>query len=439
VQFIRKQIIFGLFILNSLNTSGQKTGCLETKAASFINNIKENELEKTYDKNGNLLVYNETTFSNNIKSYSKRTENEYDDKNRLIKTISYINDKLISQSKKQYDSPDFLVKESTNQNSQIITINKNNITEKIYLDENGKQSGKEITQTNLAGNVIKKTVFDDKNNAISEISKIFDKEEKLIESVNDDITAKIKIKTQYEYNSEGSVIKETELLNDGLNYFTLNEYKGSRIFKKIKYNKRSQIEYQIEYLYDELSNLVEEKYFYKSELISTKKNSFDVFEKEDDNSLRSGSYMEKMSAWSVGVGGEYHFAGTEKLSPYGGLDIKFGGGNKTTEGSNGTGTYNPLTGELMGGAFMADHSEASEAKSSSMGVNLVGGVDYYFAESFYLGLELGWGFSSTTWKSGESSATDGIPAVIVKNVTNESKESGMSNNAVAAFRLGWRF
>ena len=276
VQFIRKQIIFGLFILNSLNTSGQKTGCLETKAASFINNIKENELEKTYDKNGNLLVYNETTFSNNIKSYSKRTENEYDDKNRLIKTISYINDKLISQSKKQYDSPDFLVKESTNQNSQIITINKNNITEKIYLDENGKQSGKEITQTNLAGNVIKKTVFDDKNNAISEISKIFDKEEKLIESVNDDITAKIKIKTQYEYNSEGSVIKETELLNDGLNYFTLNEYKGSRIFKKIKYNKRSQIEYQIEYLYDELSNLVEEKYFYKSELISTKKNSFDA-------------------------------------------------------------------------------------------------------------------------------------------------------------------
>ena len=173
--------------------------------------------------------------------------------------------------------------------------------------------------------------------------------------------------------------------------------------------------------------------------IMSKKNSFDVFEKEDDNSLRSGSYMEKMSAWSVGVGGEYHFAGTEKLSPYGGLDIKFGGGNKTTEGSNGTGTYNPLTGELMGGAFVADHSEASEAKSSSMGVNLVGGVDYYFAQNFYLGLELGWGFSSTTWKSGESSATDGIPAVIVKNVTNESKESGMSNNAVAAFRLGWRF
>ena len=276
VQFIRKQIIFGLFILNALNTSGQKTGCLETKASSFINNIKENELEKTYDKNGNLLIYSETTFSNNIKSYLKRTENEYDYKNRLTKTISYINDKFISQNTKQYDSPDFLVKELTNQNSQIVTRNNNNITEKLYLDENGKQLGKEITQTNLAGNVIKKTVFDDKNNAISEISKIFDREEKLIESVNDDIMAKIKIKTQYEYNSEGSVLKETEFLNDGLNYFTLNQYKESRISKKIKYNKRSQIEYQIEYQYDEKDNLIEEKYFYKSELISTKKYSFDA-------------------------------------------------------------------------------------------------------------------------------------------------------------------
>ncbi len=276
MYLFRKQIICVLFILNGLNASGQKTGCLEIKSSSFFNNIKENELEKTYDKNGNLLVYTETNFSNNIKSYSKKTENEYDYKNRLIKTISYINDKEINRNTRQYDSPDFLVKESTNQNSQTITINKNNITEKIYLDENGKQTAKEITQVNLAGNVIKKTVFDDKNNAISEISKIFDKEEKLIESVNDDIAAKIKIKTQFEYNSEGSVLKEIELLNDALNYFTLNQYQENRISKKTKFNKQSQIEYQMEYQYNEMGKLTEEKYFYKSELISTKKYSFDA-------------------------------------------------------------------------------------------------------------------------------------------------------------------
>ncbi len=276
MYLFRKQIICVLFILNGLNASGQKTGCLEIKSSSFFNNIKENELEKTYDKKGNLLVYTETNFSNNIKSYSKKTENEYDYKNRLIKTISYINDKEINRNTRQYDSPDFLVKESTNQNSQTITINKNNITEKTYLDENGKQTAKEITQMNLAENVIKKTVFDDKNNAISEISKILDKEEKLIESVNDDIAAKIKIKTQFEYNSEGSVLKEIELLNDALNYFTLNQYQENRISKKTKFNKQSQIEYQMEYQYNEMGKLNEEKYFYKSELISTKKYSFDA-------------------------------------------------------------------------------------------------------------------------------------------------------------------
>jgi antitoxin component YwqK of YwqJK toxin-antitoxin module len=136
VYLFRKQIICVLFILNGLNASGQKTGCLEIKSSSFFNNIKENELEKTYDKNGNLLVYTETNFSNNIKSYSKKTENEYDYKNRLIKTTSYINDKEINRNTRQYDSPDFLVKESINQNSQTITINKNNITYDDILTDN---------------------------------------------------------------------------------------------------------------------------------------------------------------------------------------------------------------------------------------------------------------------------------------------------------------
>lgn len=276
MPFIIKQIICILFILLGLNTSGQKTACLETKATSFVNNIKELELEKIFDKKGNLLVYSETTFSNNIKSYSKKTVNEYDYKDRLIKTIFYINDKEVNQNNKQYDSSGFLVKESANQNTQITSKNRNNIVEKTFLDENGKQSAKETTQTNLAGNVIKKTVFDDKDKVISVISKLFDFEEKLIESVNDDIAAKIKIKTLFEYNSDGNALKETELLNDELNYFTLNQYQAKRISKKVKYNKHAQIEYQLEYKYDEEGKLMEERYFYNNELISTKKHTFDA-------------------------------------------------------------------------------------------------------------------------------------------------------------------
>lgn len=161
--------------------------------------------------------------------------------------------------------------------------------------------------------------------------------------------------------------------------------------------------------------------------IMSDKTTENFFEDEAANSGASGEYITKFGGWGLGIGGEYHFAGTEKLSPYGGLDISFGGASMTTEGSNSDGA-----------GFMLDHSESSEMKMSMLGVNLVGGVDYYFAQNFYFGLELMWGFSSMTTKEGEMTTTDPAPIGTVTVKTNEMKESSM-DNAAAAFRLGWRF
>ena len=154
--------------------------------------------------------------------------------------------------------------------------------------------------------------------------------------------------------------------------------------------------------------------------------TFNYFQNESDNSGNSGTEINKNNGWQLGIGGEYHFAGTEKLSPYGGLDIKLGGGKSTNSWANydGIGWNNDFTREV-------------EAKTSMIGVNLVGGVDYYFAENFYLGLELGLGWSSMTTKAGTDVTT--IANVSVKSTSNEIKESTLGNNAVGQFRLGWRF
>lgn len=144
---------------------------------------------------------------------------------------------------------------------------------------------------------------------------------------------------------------------------------------------------------------------------------------------KSGEYNMKSSFWNFNIGGEYHFAGTEKLSPYGGLDIMLGGGKDSDEGT-----------EANPGGYQLGHTESSEQKVSMFGVGLVGGVDYYFAQNFYFGLELGWGFSTMTFKQGESTQTDvaGGVSVTTKGITDETKISGLSNGQ-AAFRLGWRF
>jgi hypothetical protein len=150
-----------------------------------------------------------------------------------------------------------------------------------------------------------------------------------------------------------------------------------------------------------------------------------------DGTGQSGKYEFKNSMTNIAIGGEYHFTGTERLSPFVGLDIKFGMGAAKETGSNadyiaGTAVYAP------------NQSEKFTAKASMFGVNLVAGTDFYFAQNFYLGLELGLGFQATTMKDATRETTIGAAAPVVE-VTPGVKESSFANNFIGNFRLGWRF
>lgn len=160
---------------------------------------------------------------------------------------------------------------------------------------------------------------------------------------------------------------------------------------------------------------------------SSNKTTNNFYENEVDNSGGAGTYVTRMGTTTIGIGGEYHFKGTEKLSPYAGLDINFGMGKMTAEGEQTDGTA----------WIAADYSEKGEQKTAGFGVGLVAGTDYYFAENFYLGVELGLGFNSYTMKEGSFSTT--VAGVTTEVTGNEMKQSGFSNNVMGMFRLGWRF
>jgi outer membrane protein W len=154
--------------------------------------------------------------------------------------------------------------------------------------------------------------------------------------------------------------------------------------------------------------------------------TFNYFETENTNAGASGTEVNKTSMFNVALGAEYHFAGTDRLSPYAGLDILIGSGSSTNDWTNYDGT-----------GYLADFTAAIVDKQSMFGVNLVAGADYYFAENFYLGMELGLGFASTTVKGETTDITTG--GVTVSNVDNEEKYSSFGNNFIGNFRLGWRF
>ena len=107
--------------------------------------------------------------------------------------------------------------------------------------------------------------------------------------------------------------------------------------------------------------------------IDNSSETFNYYETENTNAGGSGTEVNKSGMTMISIGGEYHFAGTDRLSPYAGLDIQIGMGSSTSEWSN-----------YDGFGYNSDFTASIENKDSYFGLNLVAGADYYFAENFYL-------------------------------------------------------
>jgi hypothetical protein len=167
--------------------------------------------------------------------------------------------------------------------------------------------------------------------------------------------------------------------------------------------------------------------------------------------------------FSIRPGYEKHFAGTDRLSPYVGAELAF-----TMGSSSHTEEYHSGNSD----ATVADPANWStwtiERKegSTTFGLNALAGVDFYFADNFYLGVEMTLGFASTKQKDSEISVSDEnafvryVAAVdpsfddmldvvdgkmkvrsIVgnDNGVNDFKDMNWAPNAQGTLRLGWLF
>lgn len=145
-----------------------------------------------------------------------------------------------------------------------------------------------------------------------------------------------------------------------------------------------------------------------------------------NNEGQSGYEINKSSNNSLSIGAEKHLSGTSKLSPYFGADFIFGIGNETAKWNNYDGT-----------GFLSDFTAKGKNPTSSIGLNLIAGIDYYFAENFYLGCELGFGFIMRSNKAGTFEYTTG--GVTTKSLTEPSSSNEFGNNFIGNIRIGWRF
>lgn len=97
---------------------------------------------------------------------------------------------------------------------------------------------------------------------------------------------------------------------------------------------------------------------------------------------------ESSFGWEIAPGIEKHFAGTDRLSPYVGAELRVAGKSTTvTEESRvANDKIETVTSKnFEQGGFLA------------LGLNLIAGADFYFAKKVYLGGEFGYGFGFTSF------------------------------------------
>lgn len=148
----------------------------------------------------------------------------------------------------------------------------------------------------------------------------------------------------------------------------------------------------------------------------------------DDVTL-TDTYFEWALQLRPGV--ERHFEGTKRLSPYVGseLIIGFGSNNETTQ------VLNPTTDQIEESYLKNGTNQPwSYANGFVLGAGLVGGFDYYIAESLYLGLELNYAFvyNKRFNVKQKSPTTDEV-------ITEVGSNWYFNPSAGANLRLGWNF
>ncbi len=142
----------------------------------------------------------------------------------------------------------------------------------------------------------------------------------------------------------------------------------------------------------------------------------------------TGSVVDKSLSWSLGLGGEYHLSGTEKLSPYFSGGLMFGG---ISDKSTGT--------DVLGGSYSKGDSFEDKTSSSMFGVGVGAGFDYYVMKNIYLGLELGLSWMKDTNKGGTFSETIGGTTTTTETKSPGSTSAMNLGGGNLGFRIGWRF
>jgi antitoxin component YwqK of YwqJK toxin-antitoxin module len=238
------------------------------------NNQPINKVLIQYDKFENILFRETIQYYDGV-GVSSLVTNEYNAKNKPVKTEYFFRNERTRTVNKTYDNAGNLLSESESKENKITNraIKTDNKLEQVFLNEDGSISAKHILETNANTTYI--TKYDAQNKLISSEKKILSTSGKDVENQYEDFIGKVKKTEKFQYNSEDKMTRSENYLDGVLENYTVYDYADDNLIKMTAFTKNNLEDYRLEMRYSGNSQ-TEVISYYRNELANRKQKEYDA-------------------------------------------------------------------------------------------------------------------------------------------------------------------
>lgn len=164
------------------------------------------------------------------------------------------------------------------------------------------------------------------------------------------------------------------------------------------------------------------RYFFQDNLAMRVSLGLGTGSRTNKNETAQTEDVTKATEFTLGLGAEHHFGGTDRLSPYIGAEVFIGTSSSSTKAvsSAATTTIKNPSQFLVGG-------------------DLVLGADYYISRHLYLGAEAGLELSHASTGKGNTTVAPAGGTVVSTDGTTTTKVGGITTGMKAGIKIGFVF
>lgn len=152
------------------------------------------------------------------------------------------------------------------------------------------------------------------------------------------------------------------------------------------------------------------------------------FAENADGTGEEGSFTSNNMYTELALGIQKHFTGTDRLSPFFGVDLALGSERSKQEGD-----------DANQSGYIKNYSYDREANTAQLGLRLNLGFDFWVMDGMYVGATYR-PLSLILQQEDDITTTSGSNGSSVKTVTPGGKYAALSTfGEVGSIRVGWRF